>query len=720
MKMRLDINFAALFLAALILVMGAADSAFDATVSVVAPPVNALLSDGALWQVPIGRIAPLQSMIAIPFWLYGACLSFVTAAIAWAYRERGRWVLPVLFLPAVTFAGHPSQAVTLLLFALTGWCGAVAASEGKRPRWLVVCSLCLAVVAVLTSLEFGLLLSLLCLELLGIRGQETATSRRLPGLAVLLVVTGITVGAVLSPGFQQALLRPVTAGAADPLLYSSLDLFAQPLPKMLGNGLCYMVILACVWQRMIQPGGRLRHITVIWAAFISVYCLPCAVLVVVYLAARTVDAANQNSEAPQTRRESHRWTWSYVVLAVVAFLMLSSYRGVSLLAGQHSERLVDVSGWRFDGPVFLTDVSQASHWTAAHLEKRFPVLAGDRWDDNLRGNAETEYRRAVYDLLSGRREHYQRSDGAFGGYQPFFDQHNVVAVTMDTRQLPAIREFSVDRVWRVMALDAERVIFGRSDVPATAAQTRRAGQLLFQLEWPKPTVAIQPDGILAIGNRVDSRAVARVLNAIRLPYAALRVVADDTTASAREVRVWSYVELANRALRHCGRPSLIDHYRAVHGLQQLRGSFFASRAALGQIERALTVLRVSSDCGEVNGSAVGDAECVVRAHLLRGNRQAAADACTDLDSASVSKFYRTLCGVLDDSPEKLLAGLGEVSANDQIRPDLRDEAAFYMGCLALELGDAQKSRAAFLPGSTLSDVSPWQPLRDLHYGQLSP
>ena len=720
MRIRLDLNFAGLFLASLILVLAAADSAFDATVSVVAPSVNALLSDGALWQVPIGRISALQSMIAIPFWLSAACLSFVSAAIAWAYCERGRWVFPLLFLPAVTLAGHPSQLVTLLLFALTGWFGAVASSNVRRPRWLVLCSLCLAVVAVLTSLEFGLLLSLLCLELLGFRDWDAATPNRLPGFAVLLVVVSLAAGAALSPGFQQALVRPVTAVAADPLLYSSVDLFAQPLPRMIGYGLCYLAMLACVWQRMIQPGGLLRRIAAVWVALMGVLCLPYAVLVMVYLAAGSAVEINPTLAASQSRREKHRWTWGYVVLAAVAFLMVSSYRGVSLLAGQHSTRLVDVSSWRFDGPVFLTDVSQSPHWGASELHKRFPVLTGDRWDDTLRGNSATEYQQAVYDLLSGRREHYQRSDGTFGGYQSFFDQHKVVAVAIDTRQLSAIREFSVDRVWRVMALDAERVIFGRSDQPATAAQTRRAGQLLFQLEWPKPTVAIQPDGILAIGNRVDSRAVARVLNAIRLPYAALRVVADDTTAAGQEVRAWSYVELANRALRHCGRPSLIDHYRAVHGLQQLRGSLFASRAALGQVERALTVLRVSGDCPDLNGTAVGEAECVVRMHLLRGDHQAAADACADVGTASVSEFYRTLCGVLDDSPEKLLAGLGEVSANDQIRPDLRDEAAFYMGCLALELGDVQKSRAAFLPGSTLSDVSPWQPLRDLHYGQLSP
>lgn len=64
------------------------------------------------------------------------------------------------------------------------------------------------------------------------------------------------------------------------------------------------------------------------------------------------------------------------------------------------------------------------------------------------------------------------------------------------------------------------------------------------------------------------RRVASVLGAMRLPYAALRVLPPDSAASTESVRTWCYLELAHRHRRHSGETSLLDQYRAVARLRK--------------------------------------------------------------------------------------------------------------------------------------------------------
>ncbi|MCP4509454.1 MAG: hypothetical protein GY826_24020, partial [Fuerstiella sp.] len=172
------------------------------------------------------------------------------------------------------------------------------------------------------------------------------------------------------------------------------------------------------------------------------------------------------------------------------------------------------------------------------------------------------------DVLQGRQNSYRRSDGSWGGYSRFFQKWNPALIVIDSVQLQAIRQFSVDPNWSILSIDAKRTVFGSVTNSQTRLQARNATDLFYFLEWPNSRRRVSASGVLELGTAADARQVAAVLNAIRLPYAALRVLPKGDHPDTSFARAWSYTELAHRALRQTGRWSLIDQYRAVCGLKE--------------------------------------------------------------------------------------------------------------------------------------------------------
>ncbi len=420
-------------------------------------------------------------------------------------------------------------------------------------------------------------------------------------------------------------------------------------------------------------------------------------------------------------RKRKDWGLSFAfALAAIRWIWLLSVNGIAAFGGNSQQPMVEPNTWSFDGPVMLTNLDHARDWQSEELSLRFPVLQGDRWETH--SHLAAAYSRAVADLRTGKREFYLLDDLSTGGYRDFVDKHNVVAIVVDSQSIDTIRQLSVDVQWRVMSIDAKRTIFGSSAAETTALQTRRAGRLMMQMEWPRPGVNIQMDGVLALGMKDESNRVAMVLNAVRLPYAAMRVLGDDHSSAAELTRTWSYVELAHRSRRHTGRVSLIDQYRAVSRLKAIQSStVFMSRDEALRVERALVSL---NGTGASTHDAHTEREQPELEHAIRSELGLGQTADTDvlikeIKNDSIRKFYNTLRSANVKTPLEIARELEEIAKNDTLPVYLREECLFYVGCLWLEIGEVSRAPQQLRASRKINPNSSLTGLRAHYLSQIS-
>jgi len=240
---------------------------------------------------------------------------------------------------------------------------------------------------------------------------------------------------------------------------------------------------------------------------------------------------------------------------------------------------------------------------------------------------------------------------------------------------------------------------------------------------------------------------------MRLPYAALRMLPPDNR-SAGGWKTWCYAEIAHRVYRHTGRSSLLDQYRAVRrfragrqqgiwsvdellriagsleglGLYSLSARFASDALSAGLSEqqrlRAEAILqRVSdrSDRSPGNEADFGTAENRIRRALTNGARGARIDV--NLREAKmpavVGAYYRTLLSAADRTPDGLSEALIDVLKSPEFPKRLHGEAWFYLGCLAIELGDSEGALQVLARSAEAAPGSPFLPLRRMYRQNLS-
>jgi hypothetical protein len=223
--------------------------------------------------------------------------------------------------------------------------------------------------------------------------------------------------------------------------------------------------------------------------------------------------------ASHTFCHERRLRWCQISLVMVLFIpQFDSYRSL-ILTGRWPRQFVDPATWETTGRVMLMRPVFSSRWQTSELRQRFNLIIDDRWD--LFATEYPAYELVCRDLSEFRSSRYILSDGSWGGYKQWIEQWKPTLLVADSSDLEGIRRLSLSPDWKVLGIDSRRTIFGASDNPANAKQSRVAARLLSDLEWPSP----QFDG--SFGNAIAARTnsqrtrVAEVLLTMRLPYAAL-------------------------------------------------------------------------------------------------------------------------------------------------------------------------------------------------------
>ena len=291
-------------------------------------------------------------------------------------------------------------------------------------------------------------------------------------------------------------------------------------------------------------------------------------------------------------------------------------------------------------------------------------------------------------------------------------------------------------------------MFGRRDNDELRLQRRRAGNILAGLEWPSRPLD-DMDLVITAANETDMRRVAAVLCAMRLPFAALRVLPPDTSTATEKIRAVSYLEAAHRTQRHAGQPSLLHQFRALALIRKLQNARAWTIKEQLRIAASLTPLRQpelqQSLCDAVLASAkarpeekrqatrIRDqlpstrkwdesaAEQQLRRAMLAGDMTAARKAIARLNSNSQAMFsILTRTGPV--TPEKLYEFRDSLERveSDAIwtSPENRSELFFILGDLALLAGHPDVARPAFLESMGLLKTSPFRYLASLNLARL--
>jgi hypothetical protein len=691
---------------------------------VIAPLHKCVLPTKHVWQLPLAVWISNEAWAVWPFYVFAVVAAILIAAVTTRAAQNGFGKWTILVLPGLSLAIQPDQLFTALLVVTT--CRLLATEQARKSTVKFAgISISLLGIATIISLDFGLV-ALIAVGLSGSHFVAHLRANKQPIMArytlvrvVLIIVTVLII--LMDDGFSSAFFRPLNWLWRNTELMPSLTFLSGSPAKTAAQLLLGLILLKSVWhslQLKVVPWPD-KLMSVVLAA-IGLGCghyTPLAVIALCEL--RNADSTLKSRLIVPVARMAMMPS-ALLGLTVLYWSWLLSNNGLSAIGGTSQPRMVDATLWQFDGAVMLTNRDHSVDWQSAVYQNRFPLLIDDRWD------AEVEnlqfYTAAVHDLHLGLREFHLKSNLTGGGYRCFLDQYQPVAIAVDSTETETIRHFSVDPEWRVMSVDSQRTIFGSSQSELTRSQTIRASELLFQLEWPRQNVSMRLEGIIALGTNADSRAVANVLTAIRLPYAALRVLPNDGTASTEQVRTWAYVELAHRALRETGQPSLLDHSRAFVALKRLQNNVIVSRSEREKIQRAVSSLQKVNLTIDTTPQGIADlpeSEISVRHAVWEGEIDAAVKACNSISDSNVQTFYRFILSCSESSLEDAVAGLQKILELPELPIRIREEATFYCACMELELGNVVAAGILFNDSAKLRSDSALSPLRALYLSQLS-
>jgi hypothetical protein len=378
------------------------------------------------------------------------------------------------------------------------------------------------------------------------------------------------------------------------------------------------------------------------------------------------------------------------------------------------------------------------------------VLIDDRWD--ALPDLYRDFPGARRDLREVRDDSYRRTDGTWGGGLRRIREWSPTLLVTPTHDIDGIRRISMSPQWRVMGLDARRAIFGRSDESRNAAQLQRALATLTSLEWPGANFGGVDPRVLVVSSSDDARPVANALCAMRLPYAALRILPEQQDPATEAIRAWCYLELAHRVRHHSGRASLLDQHRALcrvrdllseaspplddvlkiaGSLEGLGLDYLAHQCAervlsltdssdvpraihehAGAIQRRAA--SPSDEAGTVDETASDGPEQAMRAALEHGDAEACRRTLPQLDPL-IRDYYAALAAAGAQTPtavsDQLAAALDQAEFPDR----LRGEASFYLGCLRIETGEGVEAIAAL---AAIDPDSPYTALQQLYLAQL--
>ena len=672
-------------------------------VPVIQPAHDAIIGEGSAWDVPLLVVPGVTDLMCWSVWLAAAVASCVIGTCASRLAREGKGIAAVIALLSAGYCAVPTQMVLLLLTVTTASHAMRLTQKRCDRRWAMQAVLILTAGSLLT-IDFGLLAILLFAAAAGSFAQALLAGDRMGVTAagsVCLIIAGLcTVVALLDSAWAAALLRPVSAVRTG-LEYDLVPWLASPLLDPQLWPVCLGLLLLASLQLRTQHRASELHVgsltllfCLLLTGFGSRYWLGAAVTGVATILGprlrfQRVRAVGWRSRIPVTL--SLACSFALFLVPLWKADLLSPALGLS-------QRTVSLQPLNLSGTVLLTVPCQSGEWLPDVASGELQLVANDRWD------AATpewiDYLAVCRDVRNGRHERYLQVDGRWGGFRPYFDKWDPLLVVLDSQDHRGIRQLSLDPAWQTVVVDARKTVFSNAASRQTATQARRASELLYYLEWPDRSASVSPLGTLEIGTAIDARQVAGVLNAMRLPYAALTVLPDDDQFETREMRAWAYTELALRAIRQTGQMSIMDHSRAMVLLTSLQRDWRLKSQQRERIESNLRSLQghriASSSLADSNGESVSEQEQQIRAELTAGQIDSAAAAVSVLTPSAIREYYETVIAMIIADSEQTLEKLQSVLRDESLPRRLVSEGYFLAGCQLLEHSNGGGAGTAFL------------------------
>ena len=737
--------FVGLFLLSLMLLLGRFEGWLTQTVRVVSPPVDGVLSPAGAWSVPLGRFVDRSAVAEWPVWLFAIAGGAAIAQVSLRMVGSSGIVVGLLAMAGWSVVLLPRDLLSgLLVLALIGiaewrtpnhwWkCGAFAA-------WLLLC--------VLVSLEFGCLW--LCAGLLVLpemwNSAPLRQRQRIVG-TVAILTGGIVGGGVLfSQGFLGALLRPMNWLWMNPVpeLLPSLG-FALTTPDGWPSHLLLFVVC---WGRLIAPSKSSFWTTM---GVIALTCLGLGCGRFLWLTSLALVALLPCPVMPVlAKRRDQTLVVGCLLLALVRLLANPANAIQEVLGLDQPPRAVNPAEWSLTGPVMLTNLDQSDDWQSSALRSQHRLLLNDRWD--VFGKLYPHYATVCRDVAELQTDSYLRTDGQWGGSERWMRQWSPSLLVVESSALEDIRRLSLSPQWKILGLDGQRAIYGREADPQTQAARKRAAATLSRLEWPGLSGTPLDPNVIVVHTADEHRRAAAALVAMRLPSAALRVLRTGQTAADLELEALCYLELAHRTHRYAGTVSLLDQVRTVNRVRALdrapvvRPSTYLrlafglrelnldglSRVTAVEMLRSKSVLWTTPDQRQQAAVFIDQAASPITEDALRSDQPGATEAERTLRLAlgrgnvgeclllleridpTTRPYYSALISAAAAPAAQTLSALRAVLERPDFPVRLQGEAWFYVGCLAMEVGDPPTASTAFTRSAEIAPASPFAPLRNLY------
>ncbi len=723
------------WLLSFLLLISVADGGPFQMVRVLPAPADSVLTHESAWQPPLLSLGISQVIAECPYWLFAVVMSFL---LSWFVRacfqdqrkpdnESG---IELLILAALSLPILRGDLATTSI-AIGAAFLIVRPLPSEKSRRASVSFAMMALTTVTLCVDFSIVLALLLV------GWLKFSSQVLSGRRIAYAVAGIAIaligGTVCASGLAAAIARPITWSAVNesflPMSAMSPDETATWIPF----GLTFITVVhswCLVWnaeRRSLPPLLCLSAFSVLamtcryyhWLALLGV-----------------VSCSDYTTSLRRVVLPERLLRWSLVLIVLLSHAShFDSYRSF-VLTGHWPRQFVDPAEWGTSGRVMLMHPGDSSHWQTEQLRKSFKLLVDDRWD--LFSDVYRNYGLVCRDLSEFRSSRYLRSDGAWGGYKQSIDEWKPTLLVADSSDLDGIRRLSMSPDWNVVGIDAHRTILAAADEPKNTSQIRIAARLLSELEWPSSQFDGSYGNVLAASSPSARLKVARALLAMRLPYAALRVMPESNVPSD-DLAALCYFEISHRVFRHTHAHSLLDQYRAVYHLRKLANDNGLSARQLIRVARGLEALdepetaiefatrlieqlgstdlqekqwateligRCKRQTADASQTLDEDPDAFIRQAFRRGDQSVILQGLEKL-SGRECEFFRTLAASIGRSPEDVYLELIDQVNTTDFPSRLRGEALFYLGSLAIEAGDSPSAVNAF---SASIQASPSQPL----------
>ena len=688
------------------------------------PAQGSQFAEATAWHSPLTVFWPSQSGRRATVWTASALAAAVIVVATSSLRTANTPLLAGLVLICLSLSADVSHVLAAASIA------AVAASAmtylqsaGNQSLKHLVISMA---VVVLITIDFGLGLCVAVPVIIlkqslvwrHLKNQRTSGFSRVRPLACVTgVFLGLVIPVFLLPGFASALMRPwtsISATHAADILPSLASPFVGDLAvhHIVTVALLTFLIVFHISQKcrssivsipmglyagmLLLIGCSTRHYFWISMVTLAACFTPCA------KPKREADFAGQSRVAiPVVGGIAGIYIWLNV--------MISGHTTVDWVVPQRS---LITDELQIPGPILLMNLDHSSDW-AWRIPGDSTLLGTDRWD--VFGERLFKYCEACRDIGAGKKEMYRHADGRWGGYRTFLSQFQPSAIVVDSGDLLVLRHLSLDPDWGMIAIDARRTVFRRLDNPQARMQSGRAMSFFYWLEWPTDLAPSSPEGVLQLGTDADNRVLASIMNAIRLPYAALRLLPEDDCHSTVLIKTQAYFELALRSQRQMAQFSLVDHFRAAIGGQRLETLWqLSTRQKLlrNKLSQSMVVFhnatrdaiiklpgKNSDHPGKTQAEAKNDSdsenaedhlEKQIRSAVLSGNVVDAQNRLSQLQHGPVRDFYEAVVS-LDIDPGSGFRNLESLVLSGELPEMLQSESRFYLGCLAIEAREPSKA-----------------------------